>query len=104
MASLLNALVLVGPYTLIAGLLVALLFYASARTAGGSFRSYALRVLVAGTAAFVAGSVLGIGAFCAPADAGNLCGLGGVLGLGPFVSGLVMAIYARQIAKSARRL
>ena len=84
------------------GLLVAALYYISRPTAAGTFTGYALRIVVAGTVAFAAGTVLGISAFCAPADAGNLCGLGGVLGLGPFVSGLTMAIYARRLAKSAR--
>ena len=92
----------IGPVALLMGLLVAALYYIYRPTAAGTFTGYALRIVVAGIVAFIAGTVLGIGAFCAPDDAGNLCGLGGVLGLGPFVSGLAMAIYARQLAKNAR--
>jgi hypothetical protein len=97
-----NTLLTIGPYALLAGLAVALLLYAATRTASSSFLAYALRAALVGLAAFVAGTVVGIGYFCAPADAGNLCGLGGIFGSGPLIAGVAVAIHAFRWSKRAR--
>lgn len=51
----------------------------------------------------MAGTFLGIAVACSPADAGNLCGLMGVYGVGPLLSAAAIFLYARSWARNARR-
>ena len=101
MDSLLNALIQIGPVALFAGLLGALFLYISARVTAGPFIAFAWRVVLVGVVALVVGAAIGIAIFCAPADAGNLCGLGGVFGLGPLLAGLSVVVYAYLRVKAA---
>lgn len=102
MELLLNALIWIGPITLLAGFLAALIFYVSAHATVGSFISYIWGIGLVGVGAFVLGTALGIGIFCAPTDAGNLCGLGGIFGFGPFVTGLTIGAYSYHRAMGTR--
>jgi len=55
-----------------------------------------------GFAGFLAGAWLGAQHFCAPADAGNLCGLGGVFGTDPLAAGLGLAVGSLGMLKARR--
>lgn len=61
------------------------------------------RVLIAlglGLGGFLVGTWLGIEYFCSPSNAGNLCGLGGFFGTGPFLSGLGLILGAVLMLKA----
>jgi hypothetical protein len=73
---------------------IAISLFAPGPRTGASLLRFVAVVLVIGIVAFVAGTAIGIAAFCSTADAGNLCGLGGVFGLGPLLSGLCVGVYA----------
>jgi len=99
MANALNLLVRIGPGVLLLGLCVSLALAAlgCARCSGGRLRwlgRYVLQAAVVGIAALLAGAALGIALFCATGKAGNLCGLGGVLGTGPLAAGIALAAHA----------
>jgi hypothetical protein len=64
-----------GPLSMIVAFLAALVFVRG---------RHILSAWAIGLIAFMPGCAIGIGAFCFGPDAGNLCGLGGVLGTGPF--------------------
>jgi hypothetical protein len=96
MESFLNTAIHVGPSVFLLGLLIA-----TACIALQLFRPGRLRVLrcalvtaALGGAAFIIGTGLGIAAFCSTTRAGNLCGLGGVFGTGPFAAGLCIGCYS----------
>jgi hypothetical protein len=99
MENLLTPAITIGPVVLGLGLLctvaciVAYLLRPRAKADAVLLRFVVLAVAI-GVGAFVAGSAIGIAAFCASADSGNLCGLGGVFGMGPLLSGLAMGGYA----------
>lgn len=103
----LTAALYVGPAVFLLGLAVATVSLALLLSSPG--KAYALRctlitfgLVVAG---FLSGAALGIGYFCSSNEAGNLCGLGGVLGTGPLLSGLCMfggAALARKARRPAR--
>lgn len=64
-----------------------------------SLLGYTLGVLAWGSLGLISGAVVGSAAFCAPiVEPGNLCGLGGWVGLGPLCAGLAMLVYARRWA------
>lgn len=44
----------------------------------------------------------GIATFCAGDAAGNLCGLGGVFGLGPLLAGIAIALFTRYCVGAVR--
>jgi hypothetical protein len=99
MGVLLNPMISIGPIVFGLGLLFAFVclviqLLGPASTKKISRLRYAWGVLVTGVVAFMAGSALGIAAFCADASSGNLCGLGGVFGVGPIFSGIFMGRYA----------
>lgn len=87
-------LITLGPLSLLAGLIAAVAIYVMkpGTAAGGrvTFSRYVAVTLGAGIAAFCAGSALGIGIACFAVNAGNLCGLVGIFGLGPLLSGVAM--------------
>lgn len=108
MAALFNALMTVGPLSLLIGLISVPAYYLVYRAASAPKRAlpllrYALVTLAAGALGFVAGTALGIAAACFAANAGNLCGLMGVLGLGPLCSGVAMAVCAHVLVSNAAR-
>lgn len=107
MKGLLDAAIAIGPRVLVLGVLVAAvcsaiqLFTPSRRRTASPVR-YLLTILAVGAATFVAGAALGIAVFCSAASSGNLCGLGGVLGLGPLFSGIGTGGYAYVALKRSR--
>jgi hypothetical protein len=107
MRDLLNPAISVGPVILGLGLLsaivcIAIYLFAPGPKAGALLLRFVVVVLVVGIVAFVAGTAIGIAAFCSTADSGNLCGLGGVFGLGPLLSGLCVGVYAPFWLKRTR--
>jgi hypothetical protein len=64
---------------------------------------YVLMTLVVGALAYLIGTIAGVWAACSSARAGNLCGLAGVLGVGPILSAIAVVIYAHFWARDARR-
>jgi hypothetical protein len=104
MESLLNTAIYIGPVVFLLGLLVAITCLALQLSAhgGAQILRRALAAAGLGVAGFAVGTGLGIAFFCSSESAGNLCGLGGVLGTGPFAAGLCMGCYA-ILALRARR-
>jgi hypothetical protein len=105
MGSLLDPAIRVGPVVLGVGLVVAVVCLALGWSrAGGGPRTLrrALLCVALGAAGYAIGTAVGIGAFCAAADAGNLCGLGGVFGAGPAAAGICMAGYAALTLRASR--
>lgn len=107
MGSFLNSAIYIGPFALALGLLIALfccLMYLAASQPKKvvSLLRYGLIVLVVGVLAFVVGTALGIAAFCSFESSGNLCGLGGVFGVGPLLAGICMGGYGLTWLKSTR--
>jgi hypothetical protein len=103
----LNAVILIGPIVLLAALVLAVAYPVRVnlgRNHGPRIHlgRYTLGVGVVGAVAFVAGAALGIAVFCAPDDAANLCGLGGVFGLGPLLAGVGIVISAHCRIRGAR--
>lgn len=99
MASLLNPIIYIGPIVLGVGLLFAIIcmainLFASGPKTGKPVLRFLVVAIAIGIATFVAGTAIGIAAFCSSASSGNLCGLGGVFGVGPLLSGLCVAAYA----------
>lgn len=99
MGYLLNLSITAGPIVLGLGLLTALVCFAiylctpGPKTGKPLFR-IAAELLGIGIVSFVLGTVFGIAAFCSTASSGNLCGLGGVFGVGPLLCGLSIGAYA----------
>jgi hypothetical protein len=99
MGALLNLVISVGPIVLglgllLAGVCIAVRRLAPARGVRTSTLRFILRAFVVGVVAFVAGTAVGIAAFCSSASSGNLCGLGGIFGIGPILSGVCVGWYA----------
>jgi hypothetical protein len=63
---------------------------------------YILVVLAIGAVTFIGGSALGIAAFCSDASSGDLCGLGGLFGVGPMLAGVCIGGYAYSSLRKAR--
>lgn len=59
---------------------------------------YAAAAVGIAVVAYPVGALIGAWALCAPADAGNLCGIGGAIGTGPFAAGIALAAYSRRAA------
>jgi hypothetical protein len=107
MESLLNPAISIGPVVFGLGLLSAIacvVFFlvAPGPKPGASLMRFVVLSIAIGVAAFVAGSAIGIAAFCSDASSGNLCGLGGIFGVGPFVSGICIGGYAGVWLKGNR--
>lgn len=107
MESVLNSFLYIGPIVFGSGLLYsfvcgALYSCRPNRKAGRSLLSFIGRSMAIGFGAFIVGAGAGIAAFCSSADAGNLCGLGGVFGTGPFLSGICVGGYAYRWLKTHR--
>jgi hypothetical protein len=96
MGSLLNAVINIGPVVFLLGLLLAIICFALHLSGPGKPQVFRRAFVTAGLgiAGFVVGTGIGIAFFCSTASTGNLCGLGGVFGTGPFTAGLCMGGYA----------
>jgi hypothetical protein len=108
MNSVLSTALSIGPMALLAALLSVPIYYLTYRYAPEpkkrlSAARYVLIVLLVGSSAYVAGTVVGIAAACSATSAGNLCGLMGVFGVGPLLSAVAILTYAHLWAKNARR-
>jgi len=107
MGALLNQVISVGPIVLglgllLAGVCIAIHLLAPGPKAGDALLGFVLRALAAGAATFIAGAAVGVAVFCASASAGNLCGLGGIFGTGPLLSGVCVGWYALVWLKRSR--
>lgn len=102
MGNLLNAVIYIGSIVFLLGLLAAVTCL-TLQLFGPGKRQVVRRALVTtglGIAGFVVGTGVGIAFFCSTESAGNLCGLGGVFGTGPFAAGLCMASYAVRMLRA----
>ena len=101
MEALMSVLLLAGPLCALRGvaLAAACLLKQLARGPRAGVLGHAAVALALGVGGWLVGGSLGLWALCAPANAGNLCGLGGVLGSGPLVAGLVLALWAWRIGR-----
>jgi hypothetical protein len=107
MSDLLNPAISVGPIIFLAGLFlaaacIAIRLFTPGPKRGTSLSRFALRVLVVGFVAFFIGAAVGIALFCSSASSGNLCGLGGIFGTGPFLCGVCVGGYAVWWLKRSR--
>jgi hypothetical protein len=96
MGDLLNAAIRIGPLTLLVGSTIALISLLLHLTRADRSRLWfrVLRMATIGVLAFGGGTMAGIALFCSTASGGNLCGLGGIFGTGPFAAGLCLGCYA----------
>ena len=96
-------LIAVGPVALLLALLFAPAWYLlcrrPARDGDAVWWPYVLQLVFWATGGFFTGMLLGIALACAPADAGNLCGLVGVFGLGPLMAALGLAVAMQRWAR-----
>lgn len=103
-----NAVMSIGPIALLAALVAVPIYYLVYRYAPEPKREvsavrYVLVALAVGAIAYVIGTAIGIAAWCSSPGAGNLCGLGGVFGLGPLLAAVAILAYAHLWARNARR-
>ncbi len=87
-----------GGITLLAGLLATPCFYVSSGKASlpgqaPSFVRYFGVAMVVGIGAYIVGTYIGICLACSSPASGNLCGLYGVFGAGPLLSGLALLLH-----------
>jgi hypothetical protein len=68
-----------------------------------SLMTFLLLSLGAGVLAFMVGMATGIFIACSVRNPGNLCGLVGVFGLGPLLSGIVIAGVTYVLSRNAKR-
>ena len=96
MEAVMSVLLLAGPLCALLGvaLAAACLLKQLARGPRAGVLGHAAVALALAVGGWLVGGSLGLWALCAPASAGNLCGLGGVLGSGPLVAGLALAAWA----------
>jgi len=107
MGALLNQVISVGPIILglgllLAGVCIVVHLLAPGRGVDASLLRFILRTLALGIATFIAGAAVGIAVFCSSASSGNLCGLGGIFGIGPLLSGVCVGWYALAWLKRSR--
>ena len=98
----------IGPLVLLASLVAMIFLYAKvpASDRTSSILGYLGAALIVGVLAYLAGAAIGIYAACSSSSSGNLCGLYGVFGIGPLLSGVAIFVYAlfwrREIPKDHR--
>ena len=98
---------ILGPLALLAALGSGVHYYLKYRNSPEPKRRRSLAVYILGLVALAVlaypiGVAIGIAVACASADAGNLCGLIGVFGLGPLFSGVAILGFAHSWYKHAR--
>jgi len=99
----------IGPMALLLALLAVPAYYVSYRYAPEPKKQlspgrYAGMSLLTGSGAFIIGTILGIWLACSSADAGNLCGLSGVFGVGPLLSAVAILYYVHAWRRDALRM
>lgn len=99
-----NTIIAIGPLVLLAALLSVPIYYLIYRYAPQpkkdvSLMRYVFISLSVAALAYVIGAGVGIEAGCSSASAGNLCGLVGVLGVGPFLAAAAVFLYALFLGK-----
>jgi hypothetical protein len=99
---------LIGPIALLAAVVSLPVFYMTYRRAPEPKRQlsavrYVALAFLAGALAYVAGTTVGILAACSSANAGNLCGLTGVFGVGPVLAAGAITTYGYLSTRNARR-
>jgi hypothetical protein len=109
MNSALSVAMSIGPVSLLIALLALPIYYVSYRSAPQpkkevSLARYAGMSLLTGVVAFIVGTTLGVWVACSPADAGNLCGLSGFLGVGPLLSAVAILYYVHSWRRGALRV
>lgn len=97
-----------GPPVFGLALLLLPVFYLTWRAAPQPKKPLSLLVFLllslgAGVLAFALGMTAGIFIACSVEKPGNLCGLVGVFGLGPLLSGIVIAGVAYVLSRNAKR-
>jgi hypothetical protein len=96
----------IGPLTLLTALVVMIYVYIRYRLRAPERAPSVVRyvgvALLVGVLAYVAGAAVGIYAACSLPNPGNLCGLYGVFGIGPLLSGIAIVVYAGFWAKRAK--
>jgi hypothetical protein len=101
-----KVLTLWGPLTLLAGIVGTLCIYFVYRSVQEPrlrpFFRYAALSTGACVGGYWLGMAIGIAIACMPENAGNLCGLIGVFGVGPLVAGVATFAYACYWASQAR--
>ena len=107
MNSILSILMKLGPIVFLGALIVLPFLYAHYRSAplpkkSLSVAQYVFLIFVFGVLAFLIGTFAGITMACEQKNAGNLCGLVGLLGTGPLFSGIAMLLLATIITRRAR--
>lgn len=105
---LIRAVMTAGPPVFGLALILLPVFYLSWRAAPQPKKSLSLLVFLllslgAGVLAFWLGMAAGIFIACTVEKPGNLCGLVGVFGLGPLLSGIVIAGVAHRLSRNAKR-
>jgi hypothetical protein len=103
-----NTVLSMAPIALLAALVAVPIYYVIYRYAPDpkkevSVVRYVLVALAVGAGAYVIGTIVGIAVACSPANAGNLCGLVGVFGVGPLLAAAAILMYAHFWAKNARQ-
>lgn len=98
----------IGPMALLAALIAVPVYFLIYRRAPEPKQQvlaarYVLMTLTVGVAGFIVGAVAGILIACSPEDAGNLCGLAGIFGLGPFLAALAILFYAHAWSRKTCR-
>lgn len=107
MADVFNLLIKIGPVVLLLGLIVSIALTMFGFTRQGDNKArwlgrYVLTSAAIGIVALFVGAALGIAVFCSAEKMGNLCGLGGIFGSGPLLTGISLAIYAyRRVRRHA---
>ncbi len=108
MSSELYSVLSAGPLALVGAVIAVPIYYAAYRRTPRSGERisparYLLTIVLAGAVGGVVGMMAGIAVACAPADAGNLCGLTGVFGTGPLLSAVAILGSAHFQTRSARK-
>ena len=85
-----GAIMCIGLGALAIGLIMALVSLVLLLSSPGKPRAWGRSLMAIGLGAggLIVGTWLGIQYFCSSNDAGNLCGFGGVFGIGPLFAGL----------------
>lgn len=107
MNALFNVLLSAGPMVLLAALVAVPVYYMIYRHAPtpqrpSSLAQYLLACLGVGALAYGTGTMIGIFVICSFREAGNLCGLAGVFGVGPLLSGVAVWVYAHLWTRRMR--
>ncbi|MFT3906620.1 MAG: hypothetical protein QM718_09980 [Steroidobacteraceae bacterium] len=99
-----NVAMSIGLTVLAAGLISSIVSLALLLSSPGKQRALSWLIIALALAflAFLIGAWLGAQYFCSPADAGDLCGLGGVFGTGPLTAGLGLIAGSWLMLKARR--